>query len=181
MSTIEQQRTLDGTWKADKVHSHLGFAVRHMGVSLFRGSLEDFDATLVGRGESFELSGTALAASIETPEPNLSGHLQSPEFFDVERTPQITLESTSVERDGDQVTIAADLTIRGATRPVVLRGNIADVAEDPYGNMRVGLSLETTIDRTEFGLNWNAPLPGGGLVLANDVRLTADLEFIKEA
>jgi polyisoprenoid-binding protein YceI len=181
MSTIEKTQDLTGTWGADPIHSSLGFAVKHMVVSSFRGTLPKFEATLTGEGESFRLSGVAQAASIETAEENLTGHLQSPDFFDVERTPEIRLESTSVERNGGDVTIGADLTIKGTTLPVVLRGEITDVASDPYGNERVGLTLATTINRADFGLSWNAPMPGGGFVLSNDVKLTAELEFVKAA
>jgi polyisoprenoid-binding protein YceI len=181
MSTIEKTQDVTGTWNADPIHSSLGFAVKHMVVSSFRGTVPQFEATLVGEGASFRLSGVAKAATIETAEENLTAHLQSPEFFDVERTPEILLESTSVERNGNDVTIGADLTIKGTTLPVVLRGEITDVASDPYGNERVGLTLATTVHRTQFGLNWNAPMPGGGLVLSNEVKLTAELEFVKAA
>jgi polyisoprenoid-binding protein YceI len=181
MSTIEKTRDLTGTWNVDPIHSSLDFAVKHMVVTSFRGSLPEFQATLSGEGESFSLTGIAQASSITTGEENLTAHLQSPDFFDTERTPEIALESKSVERNGHSVVVNADLTIKGARLPVELRGEITDVAVDPYGNERVGLTLATTIDRTKYGLNWNAPMPGGGLVLSNDVKLTAELEFVKAA
>jgi len=181
MSTIEQTRDLTGTWRADPVHSTLGFEVKHMVVSTFRGNIPDFDATLTGEGETFSVEGVARLSSLTTQEENLTGHLMSPDFFDAERHPEITLRSTSVQRQGNDVTIDAELTIKGITRPTVLRGEITEVASDPYGKQRVGLSLTTRVDRTEFDLNWNAPMPGGGFVLANDVKLTAELEFVKEA
>lgn len=181
MSTIEKTRDLTGTWNADPIHSSLDFSVKHMVVSSFRGNLPDFEATLHGEGESFSLTGVAQAGSITTGEENLTAHLQSPDFFDTERTPEIRLQSTSVERNGDDVVVDADLTIKGTTIPVVLGGEVTEVASDPYGKQRLGLTLATKIDRSQFGLNWNAPMPGGGLVLSNDVKLTAELEFVKAA
>jgi polyisoprenoid-binding protein YceI len=166
-----------GTWKADLVHSSVEFAVRHMGVVPFRGGFRDFDATLVaGR-----LVGTARIESITTEDENLTGHLLSPEFFDAERAPELRFESTEIRREGDELAIPGELTIKGHTRPVELGGRISEPIEDPYGRTRLGLELETTIDRTDFGVDWNAPLPSGGDVLANEVKLTAQLSLVREA
>jgi len=114
-------------------------------------------------------------------DPNLEAHLQSPEFFDAERSPQLSFRSSSVKRAGNDVTADGEITIKGETRPVQLRGTISDPITDPWGNERFGLKLETTVDRTQFGLEWNNPLPTGEPALANEVRLIADLQLVKAA
>ena len=150
-----------------------------MVVSTFRGGFADVDGTL-------DLSGDAAQAqlapfrsqSIQVKDENLYGHLQSPEFFDSERHPAIRFDSTRVKRDGDDLTLEGDLTIKGVTRRVVAKGTWNEVEADITGAPRIGIDLETTIDRTAHGLSWNAPLPKGGFALANDVALTVHLEFV---
>jgi len=165
-----------GIWKSDPVHSSVGFAVQHMGVSPFRGTVPEFEAVLA----SDQLVGSARVESIETPDENLTGHLLSPEFFDAERHAELKFESEEIRRDGDEVVVPGQLTLKGVSRPVELRGTITGPLDDPYGKRRLGLELEATIDRTDFGLDWNADLPSGGKVLANDVQLTARLELVQE-
>ena len=165
-----------GTWKSDPVHSSLGFAVQHMGVSPFRGTASDFEAILGGD----QLVGSARVESITTPDENLTGHLLSPEFFDAERHPELRFESSEILRDGDELVVPGVLTLKGVSRPVELRGTITGPLADPYGQQRVGIELETTVDRTDFGIDWNADLPSGGKVLADDVELTARLELVQE-
>jgi polyisoprenoid-binding protein YceI len=174
-TTITTEQTVPtGTWALDTVHSSVGYAVRHSGVSLFKGSVTDFDATL----ENGQLRGSASVAGITVNDENLQGHLLSPDFFDAEQFPRVSFASTSIVRDGDSVTVEGELEIRGATQPVTLTGTIAGPVDGPAGT-KLGLSLETTIDRTSFGMSWNMELPGGGPILDNEVRLTADLELGK--
>jgi polyisoprenoid-binding protein YceI len=177
MSITEAITTVPtGTWKADPIHSSLGFAVRHMGVTPFRGGFADFQAALVdGR-----LSGTARVESISTEDETLTGHLFSPDFFDAERHPELRFDSTEIHREGDDVTITGELTLKGTTGPVELHGTIAGPITDPYGGSRVGLTLSGTIDRTQFGIDWNNELPSGGNILGDDVKLTAELELARE-
>ncbi len=178
MSTIEITHVVPtGTWTSDPVHSSIGFAVKHMGVTPFRGGFKQFDATLVDG----TLAGSAAVETIQTDDENLTGHLLSPEFFDAERHPLLGFESTEIRREGDDVAIDGTLTLKGVTRPVELRGTITGPLADPYGGTRLGLELETTIDRHEFGIDWNADLPSGGRVLADDVKLTAQLELVQQA
>jgi polyisoprenoid-binding protein YceI len=127
------------------------------------------------------LSGTAEVASIQAKDPNLEAHLQSPEFFDAERFPQLRFEARDLTRSGDDLSIAGELTLKGHTEPVEITGHINDPAPDPYGGERLGLHLETTVNRTRFGLNWNNPLPSGDPALANEVTITADLQLVREA
>jgi polyisoprenoid-binding protein YceI len=169
---------ITGTWTSDPVHSSLDFTARHNIVSVFRGQVGDFTATLSANGHGPELAGTAAVESIVTKDENLTAHLRSPEFFDLDRHPQVRLRSTAFTRSGDDVTVDAELEMRGVARPVRLTGTIAGPVEDPFGGRRVGLDLHGTVDRTEFGMNWNAPMPGGGLMLGKDVKLVAHLELV---
>ena len=168
-----------GTWGVDPTHSTVGFAVRHMVVATFRSTFKAFDATLVADDAGARLTGTVEAGSIDIADPSFKAHLDSPEFFDVADHPTLRFESSAVRRDGDRLEVDGLLTIRGITHPVTGTGTITEPTEDPYGNARVGVSLQTSVDRTAYGLTWNAPLPKGGFALANDVTLTLELELIK--
>jgi polyisoprenoid-binding protein YceI len=169
-----------GTWTADKVHSTVGFAVKHNVVSTFRGAFADFEAQLVsGEDGSLRLEGRVPVDSIVVKDENLEAHLKSPEFFDVERHPDITFTSTLVRAEGDALVVDGDLTVKGRTRPIEGRGSLTEPTETPWGTNVVAIELEAVIDRTEYGLDWNAPLPKGGFVLANDVKLIVNLELVK--
>jgi polyisoprenoid-binding protein YceI len=177
VSTTTETRTLPaGTWKPDPVHSELGFSIEYM-AGTFRGTFSRFDVQL----EDGVLSGSADVASIQVKDPNLEAHLQSPEFFDAERHPQLTFRSREVRREGDRITIDGEITIKGHTQPVEITGTISGPIEDPWGNNRSGLKLETILDRTDFDIRWNNPLPSGEPALANDVTITADLQLVKAA
>jgi polyisoprenoid-binding protein YceI len=176
MSTMQQTQLPAGTWQIDAVHSDIEFGVEYM-AGTFRGHFATISAELADGA----LSGSAEVSSVQVKDPNLKAHLQSPEFFDAERHPQITFRSSGLARDGDEISIDGEITIAGATQPVELRGTISDPAPDPYGNERFGLKLETAVDRTAFGMNWNNPLPSGEPALANDVTIAADLQFVQAA
>jgi polyisoprenoid-binding protein YceI len=166
-----------GTWKLDPVHSTIGFAVKHNVVATFRGSFGDVSGSLGPEG----LEGRAAVESIAIDEPNLKGHLLSPEFFDADRHPELSFRSRSISVEGDRAEVDGEITIKGVTKPILLTGSVVGPIEDGYGGSRIGLELETTVDRRDFGLDWNAPLPGGGFMLANDVTIRGELELAKEA
>ena len=169
-----------GTWNLDPVHSQVGFAVGYM-VGTFRGTFSPVEAQLEAAEDgTAELTGRAPVVGVHVQDEDLTAHLQSPDFFDAERAPEITFRSTDIRRDGDRVQVDGELGIKGTTHPVRLEGTITDPADDPFGNIRVGLDLQTTIDRTQFGITWNNPLPNGEPSLANDVTLTANLYFVQE-
>ncbi len=169
-----------GSWNLDSVHSQVGFAVDYM-VGTFHGTFAPVEAKLEGAEDGIAtLTGQAPVTGINVQDENLAAHLQSPEFFDAERTPEITFRSTGIRRDGDRVEVDGELAIKGHALHVELEGTITDPADDPFGNVRVGLDLSTTIDRTAFGIDWNNPLPNGEPALANEVTLTANLYFVKE-
>lgn len=176
MSTVTaaQEVLQAGTWQADAAHSRVEFAVDYM-TGTFRGTFSPFEATL----EDGVLRGSAKVADIKVQDENLVAHLQSPDFFDGERTPAIAFESTEIRREGENVVVTGPLTIRGAAHPVELTGTIGEPITDPFGRERVGLRLEGSIDRTAFGIDWNNPLPSGEPSLANDVALTAELYLVR--
>src|SRR3954454_23533075 len=176
MSTTETQSVPAGTWSVDKVHSNVGFAVDYM-AGTFTGSFNDFDAGV----SDGVVRGSAEVASVQVKDENLEAHLQGPDFFDAERNPQLTFESRDITRSGDEVTIQGEITLKGHTEPVEIRGRISDPADDPFGNVRFGLEFETSVDRTQFGISWNNPLPSGEAALSNEVRILANLQLVREA
>jgi len=168
---------LAGTYNADPVHSNFGFAVRYQGVSLFKGTLDEVSATLVDG----KLEGAAKveSISIRTPE-QFRAHVLSEEFFDAANHPEITFVSSNVEANEDGVVeLTGDLTIKGITNPVTAKGTWVAPAADAFGNTRAHLNVEAVIDRTQWQINWNAPLPSGGKALANEVTLTIELALVQ--
>ena len=170
---------LAGTFNSDPVHSSFAFAVKYQNVSMFRGTLGEVNATLVDG----KLEGTAQveSISIRTPE-QFRAHVMSADFFDVENYPTVTFTSNDLDlADDGTAKVTGDLTIRGVTNTVTATGTWTAPSADAFGNTRAHLQLETTVDRTEFGLNWNMPLPSGGDALANDVTLTVDIALVEQA
>jgi polyisoprenoid-binding protein YceI len=170
---------LSGTYTVDPVHSSFGFAVRYQGVSLFKGTLGEVDATLAdGR-----LNGVAKveSISIRTPE-QFRAHVLSAEFFDAENHPEVTFTSDALDLSDDGTArVAGELTIKGITKPVQATGTWIAPSADAFGNTRGHLNLEAVIDRTEWDMNWNMALPSGGNVLSNDVTLTVELSLVAQA
>lgn len=182
MSTaiIEQQTALPaGTWAVDPTHSSVEFAVEYLG-GVFRGTVSPFEGKLVVDGEGARLEGSAPVAGVKVQDESLAAHLQSPEFFDAERAPEIRFESGQIACTGDEVKASGTLTIKGISRPIELTGTIRDSITDYAGRERIGLTFTTKIDRTQFGIDWNMALPSGEQALANDVTLTAELYLVKE-
>jgi polyisoprenoid-binding protein YceI len=167
-----------GEWAIDPVWSSLEFEVKKLGLMTVKGRVPGFTGTIHG-GESPSISGTVDAGSITTFDETRDGHLQSPDFFDTQRFPELGFESTAVRSDADELVVEGDLTIKGITKPVELRGRYVGSGIDPYGNERIGLELAGTVDRTEFGLVWNAPLPGGGFLLPDEVVLKATFAAVR--
>jgi polyisoprenoid-binding protein YceI len=157
-----------GSWQADPVHSHVSFEVVHAGVDLFRGRFEDFTVSIADG----KVEGSVRVASVDVRDEQLNGHLQSPDFFDAQRYPEITFRAVSLDH--------GEVTIKGISRPVELTTTVSGPVTDPFGRERIGLSVEATIDRTEFGITWNAPNQSGGDYLANDVKLISRLAFVRQ-
>ena len=176
-TTVEITRSVPaGTYASDAVHSSVEFAVRHMKISTVRGRFTDFEATLEG-GDEPRVTGIIRTGSAITFDETRDGHLKSPDFFDVERYPEARFEGTLVAPDR----VEGDLTLKGVTRPITLNVTVTGPDTDPWGNERVGLELEGDINRVEHGVDWNAPLPGGGVLLDESVKLIASLSFVKQS
>lgn len=169
-----------GTWSIDPVWSALEFEIKKLGLVTLKGRIPGFAGTIEG-GETPSITGTVDASTITTFDETRDGHVQSPEFFDTGRYPELSFESTAVTTNDDELIVEGVLTIKGVTKPIELKGSFIGAGVDPYGNDRIGIELAGTVDRTEFGLNWNAPLPGGDFLLPNDVVLRANLAAVKAA
>jgi polyisoprenoid-binding protein YceI len=174
--TVAQQIPA-GTYTVDPVHS----SITHNGVATFRSGFDAYEARLSG-GEGPRLEGTVDVASIKIDEEQLKGHLLSPDFFDAGRYPQLRFSSTALDiaEDG-AATLRGELEIRGEKRAVEASGKFGRLGADLAGNARVGLSVAATVDRRNFGLDWNAELPSGGQVLDYEVSIAVELELVEEA
>jgi len=170
-----------GTWTIDPSWSSLEFEVRKLGLVTIKGRVPGFSGTIRGGENGAVVEGVVDATSITTFDADRDAHLQSPEFFDTQRYPELAFTSTSVRPDGGEIVVAGDLTIKDVTKPVELRGTLGGPENDPWGNERIGLELETTVDRSDFDLKWNAPLPGGGFLLPNEVVLKANFAATRTA
>ena len=177
MSTIEKTTVPAGTWASDPTHSSVGFTVVYMGVAPFQGAFRSFEATLDENG----LRGTAQASSVDVDSEQLAEHLASADFFDTANHPELSFEAGSVQRDGNRVSFEGVLEVKGNRAPITLIGTIAEPVSDPWGNSKLGLRLAGSIDRNSVGLTWNAPLPEGGSMLADEVELSASLVFVQAA
>jgi polyisoprenoid-binding protein YceI len=168
------------TWTVDTLHSTVGFSVKHMVVSTFRSQFEDFEATLTANEDgTLRLTGRVKADSIAIKDPQLRGHVLADDFFGADAHPYVTFDSTLVRAENGGITVEGELTIKGTTLPIVARGSITE-PHVTFGDLeKVGVELEAIVDRTQYGLSWNAPLPKGGFALGNDVTLLASLELAR--
>ena len=168
-----------GTWVADQTHSNATFEVEHAGVSTFRGGFKPIEAKLVAGDGGTTLEGSVAVDSISIDDENIRPHLLSPEFFDADRNPSVEFRSTEISGAADDLTVRGDLALAGVSLPVEARGRIRGPVDTPAGE-KLALSLEATIDRTAYGMNWQMELPGGGSMLGNDVKLIVELELNRE-
>ncbi|GAA1971014.1 YceI family protein [Kitasatospora viridis] len=174
---------LSGEYAIDTTHSRIGFSVRHAMVTNVRGEFAEYQGKLHLDGANPAASTAELSikvASIDTGNEQRDGHLRTGDFFEVETHPEITFRSTSAEQlDGETYRMAGDLTIKGTTRPVVLDLDFTGSATDPYGIQRLGFEGRTTVDRTAFGLTYNAALETGGVLIGEKVKLTFDISAVR--
>jgi polyisoprenoid-binding protein YceI len=179
MSITTDTRVPTGTWTLDPVHSTIGFEVDYLSGS-FRGQFREVEAKLEV-GEITRLTGSAKVASVDVKDETLSTHLQSPDFFDAEQHPELRFTANDIALDGENVNVRGELTIKGVTKPTEVTGTVTAPLTDYAGRERVGLRLTTTVDRTAFGVSWNAPIPSGEPALADDVSIITELYFYKAA
>ncbi|CAN5115186.1 YceI family protein [soil metagenome] len=169
-----------GTWQLDPVHSTVGFEVEYLG-GTFKGQFREVEAKLVVDEAGASLEGIAKVASVDVKDENLAAHLQSPDFFDAERYPELRFTAEQIDLDGDTIIAPGELTMKGVTKPVTVSGTILPPTTDAYGNERIGLRVSTKVDRTEFGISWNTPLPTGRKALSDEVTIIGELYFVKAA
>ena len=177
MTTAAQTLIPTGTWNVDAVHSTAVFSVGHAAVGTFRGQFRKIDGGIADG----VLRGEVTLDTLDVFDDNLKGHLLSPDFFDAERNPKLTFVSTGVRADGENVIVEGDLTVRGVTKRVEATGTVTgptDLGE--YGGTKLGIDLEAAIDRTDFGLNWNALMDSGMKYVGEQVQITLDIEAIRQ-
>ncbi|MBK6729730.1 MAG: YceI family protein [Bacteroidetes bacterium] len=170
-------------WMADTAHSEVGFKVKHMMITNVRGKFEDYDVSLTTEGEDFstaEIKFTAKTASVNTSAEARDTHLRSADFFDSDKYPEMKFVSTQIEKmdEGDFV-LTGDLTIKDITKSVKLDVEFGGILKDPWGNDKAGFVITGKIYRKDWGLNWNAALEAGGVLVAEDVKLNIDIQFTK--
>jgi polyisoprenoid-binding protein YceI len=170
-----------GEWTVDPVHTRIGFVARHLMVTKVRGSFSDFTAEVEIAENPLDSALTAEVqmASIDTRNTDRDGHLRTNDFFDIERYPTMTLRATRFERSGDRFTMLGDLTIKGVTRPVEFALEFDGVSQDPWGGTRAGFSASAVIDRTDFGIEFNATLETGGVLVGEKVQIELDVQLVR--
>jgi polyisoprenoid-binding protein YceI len=166
-------------WNLDPAHSEITFKVKHMMISNIKGNFTDFTAEIEAEDDNFanaKTTATIQTASISTNNTDRDNHLKSAEFFNAEANPTITFESTALNNE-----VTGNLTINGITKPVVLDVDFGGINVDPWGNTKAGFSFEGKINRKDFGLNWNAALEAGGVMVSEEVKIAGELQFVKQA
>ena len=171
-------------WILDPTHSELQFKVKHLMITTVTGNLKSFSSELTATGDDFENSSISFSGnidSIDTGNTDRDNHLKAEDFFDVAKFPTIDFSSAAVEKDGDDYIVKGDLTVKGTTKPVKLTAEFGGIATDPWGNTKAGFTLNGKINRSDFGLTWNAALETGGVMVSEEVRILGELQFVKQA
>ncbi|MBV9205237.1 MAG: YceI family protein [Actinobacteria bacterium] len=178
-TAVEIPGYVAGTWSIDPVHSEVSFVVRHMMVSKVRGRFDRFEGTFTTAPDPLQSSVTATIdlASVNTGQSDRDNHIRSADFFEVESHPTMTFQSTGVRPDGDRFLLDGDLTIRGTTRPVTLRLELNGFGPDPFGGTRAGFSATGEINRHDWGVSYNGPIPGAGNAVILSDKITINLEI----
>lgn len=164
-------------WNLDTTHSEITFKVRHMMISNVKGAFNTFTAEVEAEDDTFKnakVSATIQTDSIDTNNADRDTHLKSADFFNAEQNPTITFESSSLNDD-----VTGHLTINGVTKPVQLEVEFGGINQDPWGNTKAGFTFEGKIKRSDFGLNWNAALETGGVLVSDEVKISGELQFVK--
>lgn len=179
-TTTEIRQTLTGTWQLDPVHSSVGFEVPYL-VGTFKGQFRDVQAQLVVDDSEATLEGAAKVDSVDVKDENLAAHLQSPDFFDAERHPELRFTARDIDLDSEKVLARGELTIKGITKPVEVTGTLTSPIVDAYGRERIGLELSTAVDRHDYQVSWNIPLPSGQPAVGDEVTIVTELYFVRAA
>ncbi len=179
-TTPELRRTLTGTWQLDPIHSSVGFEVPYL-VGTFKGQFREVQATLAVDESEATLDGAAKVDSVDVKDENLAAHLQSPEFFDAGRHPELRFTANDIDLDSENVLARGELTIKGITKPAEVTGTLTAPIVDAYGQERIGLELSTTVNRHDFDVSWNIPLPTGQPAVGDEVKIVTELYFVRAA
>lgn len=164
-------------WNLDPTHSEITFSVKHMMISKVKGQFKAFNVDLESEDDQFSkvnVKADIKTESIDTNNADRDTHLRSADFFNAEQHPSITFEADSLNDD-----ITGNLTINGVTKPIKLDVDFGGIGQDPWGNTKAGFSFEGKIKRSDFGLNWNAALEAGGVLVSDDVKVVGELQFVK--
>jgi polyisoprenoid-binding protein YceI len=171
-----------GTWTIEPTHSDISFTVRHLAISKVRGKFETFDATIVTAEDPKDstIEASIDVSSVNTGQEGRDNHLRTSDFFLAEEHPHMLFKATGADLtfDGEDFTLVGHLTLRGVTLPVTLKGELGGVIDDPYGNIRAGVTASTKINRHDFGVSWNQALEAGGFTLGDDVTINLELQFV---
>ena len=170
-------------WNLDPTHSEVGFKVKHMMITNVSGNFGDFSVSASSDGDDFsnpEISFSAKTASVNTGNEQRDGHLKSPEFFDSEKHPDLLFKATKMEKvNAENYTLHGNLTIKDVTKPVSLNAEFGGIGKDPWGNVKAGFTITGKINRKDFGLNWNAALETGGVMVSEEVRINSEIQLVK--
>jgi len=184
-TAVEIPGYVAGTWAIDPVHSEVSFVVRHMMVSKVRGRFDTFEGTIVTATNPLDSTVTASVdlSSINTGQEQRDAHIRSADFFEVEKHPHMTFASTGVRVDGGDFLLDGDLTLKGVTKPVTFKLEVNGFGPDSYGGTRVGFSATTEINRKEFGVNFDGPIPGvpGGVAVSDKATISLEIEGVLQA
>ncbi len=172
-------------WAVDAAHSSIDFAVKHMMIATVKGTFHDFEATVdadIADLTTADIAFTIKVASVDTRNVDRDNHLRSADFFDVENYATITFASTAIKKtDGGEYDVTGDLTIRGVTKPATFNVTFEGQGKDPWGNEKVGFSVVGKVNRSDYGLTWNAALETGGVLVGDQVKISLDIEAAKQA
>ncbi|CAM4203317.1 polyisoprenoid-binding protein [Cytophagaceae bacterium 50C-KIRBA] len=171
------------TWALDPTHSEIQFKVKHLMITNVTGGFADFNVNAESSDESFadaKINFTAKAASITTGNEQRDAHLASADFFETDKFENISFSSTGIEKSSDdEFNLLGDLTIKDVTKPVKIHVEFGGVAKDPWGNVKAGFTINTKINRTDFGLNWNAALETGGVLVSEEIKIAGEIQLVK--
>ncbi len=185
MTTPDNTTATRTNWVLDPTHSEVNFKVKHLMIANVKGAFQKFNASIEAVGTDFanaRVQATLDASSIFTNEENRDNHLRSADFFDVEKHPHLQFTGRDMKHvSGNDYTLTGDLTIKGITKPVTLEVEFGGRNTDPWGNEKLAFALNGRINRKDWGLNWNAALETGGVLVSDEVRLSAELQFAKQA
>jgi len=184
-TTVQIPGYVVGTWAIDPVHSEVSFTVRHMMVSKVRGRFDTFEGTIVTAEDPLASVVTASVdlSSINTGQEQRDAHIRSADFFEVEKHTHMTFVSTGIRPDGSDFLLDGDLTLKGVTKPVTFKLEINGIGPDAYGGTRAGFSATTEINRSDYGVNFNGPIPGvpGGVAVSEKVTINLEIEGVLQA